>query len=211
MATVQKTEIYDPRLGQHYRYPLAQENVFDNCLTGFLVIDSWPEHKFGWRRGAGTNAADVEVPPELIAQAIVGVCQQSFVSVCPGQPNVLKRLHQGDLNVLEFHDSFTAYSGASSTEIGNLCTIRQESQTFEEWIIGGCIEAFALSSEEQKWHGFVLHVPIDLKFFLAQHNKIGCLFYRNGETGEQIIMLRMSPSVELVASDIIRLFQQEKA
>lgn len=181
---------YDPAAGEDFTFSFMNDATFSSLQHGFFAIRVTPKTTV-WNPGPPTlsTGAGRETYARLLSAALKATSSTGFVSVS----HLTKRMHKlGVPKELEaghrLCDSGLGYFETRPTETDRLLAGRQQIQTYEEWIIGGCNRPFDLPAAQSKWYQKVL--CFEFEFFLQQADRIGCMFYTIGETQEDIILVR---------------------
>jgi len=179
---------YDPDAGEDFTFLCEDHAAFSSLQHMFFVIEVVPKTTVRQSYPSLSSGAGRKAYTQLLLAALGATNSAGFVSVS----HLTQRLR--GRGVPEFEkgqmlcDSALGYFGTVPDEVDRLLASRQECQTYEEWILGGCRRPFDVPAAHPKWYQKALY--FDLEFFLHQADRVGCLFYSSGETQEDIILLR---------------------
>lgn len=192
---------YDPRLGEDFTFPCAKDTAFSSLQHAFFVIEVTPKTTVWKSCPRLSSGAGRETYGQLLSAALKATSSTGFVCVS----HLTKRMRERGVSEIEtgqrLCDSGLGYFEALPEEANRLLAARQEVQTYEEWIVGGCKQPFDLPATQPKWYQRAL--VFELEFFLQQTDRLGCLFYASGETQEDIVLLRLWDGAEEMISAFV--------
>ena len=160
MAHQPNIQIYDPKLGQDYKFfnHLAK-TTFSSLEDGFCVLEVVGEMDWGVHQNA-------------LLECILKTSTKGFFAVAPWYPGAEKlrrALLQRFSNAKVIANAVLGYFDPSADALSKLFSIRDEcgGESSGEWCIGGCSTKF--SEQNIKCSGW------DLNCLLHQAEKIGCV------------------------------------
>ncbi len=119
--------------------------------------------------------------------------KSGFFSLSPLSKNVKDADIPEIREAQHLYGSTLGYYEPTPEKTRRMLELRDRHQTYEEWIVGGCIRPFDLPRKTAKW--YQTEVGFEFEYFLAQSSHLGCLFYR-GEMGEDIIFTRLFAGID---------------
>ena len=179
---------YDPACREDFAFPCTKNASFSSVRHGFFVIEVTPKTGVWESCPSLSSGPGRKTYAHLLSAALKATSSTGFVSVS----HMTKRMRKQGVPVIEaghrLCDSGLGYFEVLPAETDRLLAARQQIQTYEEWIIGGCNQLFSLPEAPSKWYQEAL--CFGFEFFLQQADRLGCVFYANGETQEDIILVR---------------------
>ena len=189
-------ETFDPRTGEDFRLELEGKQIFSTKEHGWFAIDMFPKRRFWSKTHRLDGLVDLK---SLLTAAIKQTGRLGFFSCDPLTRRARQVLTSKFDALNELCGSVVGYFAIETARIEEIVEQYVQLHSYEEWIIGSCKAQFQVPKEPPKWFGRTLLWNYD--YLLLQADKIGCLFYFNGETGEVIILTRLFDGMdELVHS-----------
>jgi hypothetical protein len=174
--------MYDPREGENYSIKLGESRTFPTLKEHFFCINV----TLNWKDPDTKSPRDeINILRNCMCTPFMKNGNKVFFST-NFETHITKRAEIDMFNEAEScNGSRIGYYDMNAGKIKKVEKLREELQSYEDWVIGSCTTPF--SSQDPNTE----NTSYNLDTLLKEPDKIGSLYYINGETFQQIFLMRI--------------------
>lgn len=176
-------DIYDPRKGEEKRIDMYNKQIFSSLNSNFLVIEAYRKMILFESRINEFKFKDID---PIMKRSIVIQDGLGFFSFAPFAEKARKSGIIELNNVDHMNNSILGYFEVSES-LDQIIEKHRNILSYEEWIIGSCVNKFKKSAHQDELAGAFWNID----FLLMQADNINCLYYYNSDMNFIIFMTRL--------------------
>ncbi len=174
--------MYDPRLGENYSIKLGETRAFPTLKEHFFCINvtlNWKDPDTKSPRDEINILRNCMCTP-LMKNGSMGFFASNF------ETHITKRTEIDFFQEAEnCIGSRIGYYDPIAGKFKKAEKLREELQSYEDWVIGSCYHPFTKQDPAQE------NASYNLETLLQEPSNIGSLYYINGETYQQLFLIRI--------------------